>query len=64
LIDTRDQSTDHPLIRRACEPNPPDQHLLPLLSQLEKALSSWDDGETSDLLLKLVPEYHRDNNRP
>jgi FlaA1/EpsC-like NDP-sugar epimerase len=64
LIDTRDQPTDHPLIRRACEPNPPDQHLLPLLSQLENALSRWDDGETSDLLLKLVPEYHRDNNRP
>jgi len=64
LIDTRDQPTDHPLIRRACEPNPSDQHLLPLLSQLENALSRWDDGETSDLLLKLVPEYHRDNNRP
>jgi len=61
LIDTRDQPTDHPLIRRACEPNPPDHHLLPLLKELEEALSRWDDRDTSDLLLKLVPEYHRDN---
>ena len=61
LIDTRDQPTDHPLIRRACEPNPPDHHLLPLLKELEEALSRWDDKDTSDLLLKLVPEYHRDN---
>jgi FlaA1/EpsC-like NDP-sugar epimerase len=58
LIDTLDQPTDHPLIRRACEPNPPDHHLKPLLKELENALSRWDDEETSDLLLKLVPEYH------
>ena len=61
LIDTQDQPTDHPLIRRACEPNPPDHHLLPLLKELEDALIRWDDKDTSDLLLKLVPEYHRDN---
>lgn len=61
LIDTLDQPTDHPLIRRACEPNPPDHHLKPLLKELEGALSRWDNEETSDLLLKLVPEYHREN---
>ena len=61
LIDTRDQPTSHPLIRRACEPNPSDQHLLPLLNELEIALSRWDDKGTSELLLRLVPEYNRDN---
>jgi FlaA1/EpsC-like NDP-sugar epimerase len=64
LIDTHDQPTDHPLIRRACEPNPPDHQLLPLLNELENALSRWDDKETSDLLLRLVPEYTRDNRLP
>ena len=61
LIDTQDQPTEHPLIRRACETNPPDDHLLPLLNELESALSRWDDQGTSDLLLRLVPEYKRDN---
>lgn len=61
LIDTLDQPTDHPLIRRACEPNPPDHILKPLLNELENALSLWDDKATSDLLLKIVPEYHREN---
>jgi FlaA1/EpsC-like NDP-sugar epimerase len=61
LIDTHDQSTDHPLIRRACETNPPDHQLLPLLNELQSALSRWDDKETSDLLLRLVPEYTRDS---
>jgi FlaA1/EpsC-like NDP-sugar epimerase len=61
LIDTQDQPTSHPLIRRACEPNPSDCHLLPLLDELENALSRWDDKGTSDLLLRLVPEYNRDN---
>jgi FlaA1/EpsC-like NDP-sugar epimerase len=61
LIDTRDQPTSHPLIRRACEPNPSDQHLLPLLNELEIALSRWDDKGTSELLLRLVPEYNRDS---
>ena len=61
LIDTRDQPTDHPLIRRACEPSPPDHQLLPLLKDLDDALSRWDDKDTLDLLVKLVPEYHRDN---
>jgi FlaA1/EpsC-like NDP-sugar epimerase len=61
LIDTRDQPTSHPLIRRACEPNPSDHHLLPLLNELENALSRWDDKETSELLVRLVPEYSRDN---
>jgi FlaA1/EpsC-like NDP-sugar epimerase len=61
LIDTRDQPTSHPLIRRACEPNPSDHHLLPLLSELENALSRWDDRDTSELLVRLVPEYSRDN---
>jgi FlaA1/EpsC-like NDP-sugar epimerase len=61
LIDTRDQPTSHPLIRRACEPNPSDHHLLPLLNELENALSRWDDKETSELLVRLVPEYLRDN---
>jgi FlaA1/EpsC-like NDP-sugar epimerase len=64
LIDTRDQPTSHPLIRRACEPNPSDHHLLPLLNELENALSRWDDKETSELLVRLVPEYNRDNRSP
>jgi FlaA1/EpsC-like NDP-sugar epimerase len=61
LIDTQDQPTQHPLIRRACETNPPDNHLLPLLKELEDALTRWDEKDTSDLLVKLVPEYHREN---
>lgn len=64
LIDTQDQPTDHPLIRRACEPTPPDSHLIPLLNQLENSLSRWDDKETLDLLQRLVPEYSRDNHSP
>ncbi|MFO0138570.1 MAG: polysaccharide biosynthesis protein, partial [Cyanobacteriota bacterium] len=60
LIDTRDQPTSHPLIRRASEPNPSDHHLLPLLNELEDALSRWDDKHTSELLVRLVPEYNRD----
>jgi len=61
LIDTQDQPTSHPLIRRACETNPPDNHLLPLLNELENALTRWDEKDTSELLIKLVPEYHREN---
>ena len=61
LIDTQDQPTQHPLIRRACETNPPDNHLLPLLKELEDALTRWDEKDTSDLLIKLVPEYQREN---
>jgi len=61
LIDTQDQPTSHPLIRRACETNPPDNHLLPLLNELEDALTRWDEKDTSELLIKLVPEYHREN---
>jgi FlaA1/EpsC-like NDP-sugar epimerase len=61
LIDTQDQPTQHPLIRRACETNPPDNQLLPLLKELEDALTRWDERDTSDLLIKLVPEYHREN---
>ena len=64
LIDTQDQPTNHPLIRRASEPIPPDDHLIPLLNQLENALSRWDDKETLDLLQRLVPEYSRDNHSP
>jgi len=61
LIDTQDQPTQHPLIRRACETNPPDNQLLPLLKELEDAITRWDERDTSDLLIKLVPEYHREN---
>ena len=61
LIDTQDQPTQHPLIRRACEPTTPDNHLLPLVKELEDALTRWDEKDTSDLLIKLVPEYHREN---
>jgi len=61
LIDTQDQPTQHLLIRRACETNPPDNQLLPLLKELEDALTRWDERDTSDLLIKLVPEYHREN---
>lgn len=61
LINSQDQPTDHPLIRRACEPTPSDHHLKFLLEELENALSRWDAKDTSDLLLRLVPEYHREN---
>jgi FlaA1/EpsC-like NDP-sugar epimerase len=61
LITTRDQPTEHPLIRRAFEPSLSDYDLKSLLKKLEDALSRWDEKDTSDLLQRLVPEYHREN---
>jgi hypothetical protein len=61
LITTRDQPTEHPLIRRAFEPSLSDYDLKSLLKELEDALSRWDEKDTSDLLQRLVPEYHREN---
>jgi FlaA1/EpsC-like NDP-sugar epimerase len=61
LITTRDQPTEHPLIRRAFEPSLSDYDLKSLLIKLEDALSRWDEKDTSDLLQRLVPEYHREN---
>jgi FlaA1/EpsC-like NDP-sugar epimerase len=57
LIGTDDQPTEHPLIRRACEPMHTSHDLQPLVDALCQASSRWDEAATAALLRRLVPEY-------
>jgi FlaA1/EpsC-like NDP-sugar epimerase len=57
LISANDQPTDHPLIRRAQEPNKDHHNLLLLLHEMLDALNAWDPAKTCDTLKKLVPEF-------
>lgn len=57
LIGNDDQPTEHPLIRRACEPMHPNQDLHILVDALCEASARWDEPATAALLRRLVPEY-------
>lgn len=61
LISARDESTPHPLIRKAKEPNHSSSELAPMIEDLENALASWDERATVLALSRLVPEYSKSN---
>jgi len=56
LISADDQPTDHPLIRRAHEPQSDQQEFYFLLDQLIDSLHRWDDASTTSIVQQLVPE--------
>ena len=60
LISARDEATQHPLIRKAKEPNHSSSDLKPMVEALEKALDQWDEQATVMALSRLVPEYNKD----
>ena len=60
LISARDEATQHPLIRKAKEPNHSSSELRPMVEALEKALDRWDEQATVRALCGLVPEYNKD----
>lgn len=60
LISARDEATQHPLIRKAKEPNHSSSELEPMVEALEKALDRWDEQATIMALSRLVPEYSKD----
>ena len=60
LISARDEATQHPLIRKAKEPNHSSSELRPMVEALEKALDRWDEQATVLALSRLVPEYNID----
>jgi FlaA1/EpsC-like NDP-sugar epimerase len=59
LISARDEATQHPLIRKAKEPNHSSSELKPMIEALEKALDLWDEQATMMALSRLVPEYNK-----
>jgi FlaA1/EpsC-like NDP-sugar epimerase len=59
LISARDEPTQHPLIRKAKEPNHSSFELKPMIEALEKALDRWDEQATMMALSRLVPEYSK-----
>ena len=59
LISARDEATQHPLIRKAKEPNHSSSELKPMVEALEKALDRWDEQATMMALSRLVPEYNK-----
>ncbi|MCX5960423.1 MAG: nucleoside-diphosphate sugar epimerase/dehydratase [Cyanobacteria bacterium] len=61
LISARDEATQHPLIRKAKEPNHSSSELEPMVEALEKALDRWDEQATILALTRLVPEYNKDS---
>jgi FlaA1/EpsC-like NDP-sugar epimerase len=60
LISARDEATQHPLIRKAKEPNHSSSELRPMVEALEEALDRWDEQATIMALSRLVPEYNKD----
>ncbi|MCX5956856.1 MAG: nucleoside-diphosphate sugar epimerase/dehydratase [Cyanobacteria bacterium] len=60
LISARDEATQHPLIRKAKEPNHSSSDLKPMVEALEQALDQWDEQATVLALSRLVPEYNKD----
>lgn len=59
LISARDEPTQHPLIRKAKEPNHSSSDLKPMVEALEQALEQWDEQATVLALSRLVPEYNK-----
>jgi FlaA1/EpsC-like NDP-sugar epimerase len=64
LISADDQSTDHPLIRRAHEPQSDQKDFSKILDQLINALQNWDAKSTCYLIHQLVPELTSNNLNP
>jgi FlaA1/EpsC-like NDP-sugar epimerase len=60
LISAHDEATQHPLIRKAKEPNHSSSELNPMVEALENALDRWDEQATLLALSRLVPEYNKD----
>ena len=56
LISSDDQSTDHPLIRRAQEPKGDRYDFVEMIDKLIVAMKQWDTDTTCSLIHKLVPE--------
>lgn len=56
LISADDQPTDHPLIRRAHEPQCDQREFYTLLDKLIVALDRWDHVTTTSIVQQLVPE--------
>lgn len=57
LIQESDETTDHPLIRKAHEASLVPDLLDPLMQELGQALEHWDNQRLIATLLALVPEY-------
>ena len=57
LINTTDEATCHPLIRRAQNPGHPTKELKPLLDKLDQELTNWNVKGALSLIHALVPEY-------
>ena len=64
LISARDEATQHPMIRKAKEPNQSSSELNPMVEALEQALDHWDEQATVDALSRLVPEYNKNKKLP
>jgi FlaA1/EpsC-like NDP-sugar epimerase len=60
LISARDEATQHPLIRKAKEPNHSSSDLAPMVKALRDALDQWDEEATMQALSRLVPEYKKE----
>jgi FlaA1/EpsC-like NDP-sugar epimerase len=61
LLSSNDQPTDHPLIRRACEPKWENHDFEILINKLISALDQWDLEATRGFIQELVPEYQASN---
>jgi len=61
LISAQDEATQHPLIRKAKEPNHSSSDLAPMVRALRDALEQWDEEATIQALSRLVPEYKKEN---
>jgi len=61
LISAQDEATQHPLIRKAKEPNHSSADLAPMVKALRDALEQWDEEATMQALSRLVPEYKKLN---
>jgi FlaA1/EpsC-like NDP-sugar epimerase len=59
LISAQDEATQHPLIRKAKEPNHSSAELAPMVKELRDALERWDEEATMQALTRLVPEYKK-----
>ncbi len=60
LIDSKSETTAHPLIYRAHEPSLSPQELWPKLGALEEMIAEQDVEACLTLLAELVPEWQRD----
>jgi FlaA1/EpsC-like NDP-sugar epimerase len=64
LISADDQPTDHPLIRRAHEPQSDQNDFYRILDELIISLQQWDTKSTCLLIHQLVPELTSSNPNP